>query len=109
MAKSPLIGHRVCPLCGGKARVGLMTSGCVILTCDGCNIQLMTRSGKSDQLVRDLPKIDDDAPANTPAPVEKIRTTTVVLPAIPGPVPPPPAIDPAPVRTEKASPFAYWK
>lgn len=83
-----------------------MSSGCVILTCDGCNIQLMTRSGKSDQLVRDLPKLDDDAPANVAAPAPVPTPAARTEAHAPAPVKTPTEIAPVPVRTEKRSPFS---
>ena len=54
MAAAPL-GHKVCPLCGGQARLSLMKTGLACLTMDCCNAQLMARSGKSDERLRDLP------------------------------------------------------
>jgi hypothetical protein len=76
-----LIGRCRCPVCGGdKARLSLAKSLLVVLTCNGCNLQIFARSDRSDEKLRAL-LVADPAPA--PAPADPVRETP-----------------PAPVRTE---------
>ena len=94
------IGPAKCPLCGGTASVSLSKARLCVLTCNGCNSQLFTRSDRSDELVRDL-LIKGRPAAPDPVP-EKPAAPAVVTP---------PAEPPDPVRTEetpkpKRSPFA---
>ncbi len=100
---SEKIGDARCPLCGGTSRVGLAKTQLPVLTCNACNIQLFTRSDRSDQLVRALllaPKKDaepapgSNAPAPAPAPSATPQTPT-----------PTPA---APVRTESERSGAFF-
>lgn len=103
MAVKNKIGNCTCPLCRGVAEVGLSEkSQLVYLVCNCCNIQLFARSGRSDDMVRQLllpPKAD-------PAPVADVKPSA---PATPKPVqtePEAPAVQPAPVKTR--SPFAMF-
>lgn len=62
------LGRCTCPLCrSDKARLSLSSKNLPVLTCDGCNIQLFTRSDRSDMLARAL-LIAEPAPAPEPAP-----------------------------------------
>lgn len=86
------IGPAKCPLCGGTASLSLAKTQLPVLTCNACNIQLFTRSDKSDQLVRELLH-KKQAPEPTPEP-KKAPTVT------PPPVRPEPTPEtPEPVRT----------
>lgn len=98
---APKIGKERCPLCRGTADVSLAKSGLVVLTMNCCNAQLFTRSGRSDELVRDLLLPNDPAPASG-------SQGEPLAPAAPAPVvdevdPVPAAPAPAPVT--KRSPF----
>lgn len=80
------IGDARCPLCkASSARVSLSKSGLAVLVCNGCNMQLFTRSGRSDELVRGL-IVAAPAPGPAPAP-----TTPLEVAAVPvqNPAPPP--------------------
>lgn len=95
---SELIGPARCPLCGGKARLGLAKTLLPVLTCNGCNIQLFARSDRSDTLLR----------GNLLAPETAATTEPEKPPARPAPASAPsvattPKPEPDPVRTEKAS------
>lgn len=85
------IGEARCPLCGtGGARVSLSKAGLACLTCNGCNCQLFTRSGRSDELVRALiAKTPASAPEPAPAP------TPPTTPAAPAAAPTVPVAAPA--------------
>lgn len=94
MAAAPL-GKARCPLCGSTARVSLSKSGYAVMTCNGCNLQLFTRSPRSDELVRDLIRPEAEAPAAAPAP-----TPAPAAQAKPAALPKPaPAAAPAPAAS----------
>ncbi|VTU20739.1 hypothetical protein SRS16CHR_02704 [Variovorax sp. SRS16] len=79
------LGDGRCPLCAGSARVSLSKNGLAVMTCNACNMQLFTRSGRSDELVRSRIKLSDG-----PAPVVAPEPSTVpVAPAVAAPVPAP--------------------
>lgn len=81
------IGDARCPVCkSGGARVSLSRSNLAVLTCNSCNCQVFTRSGRSDELVRGL-----IAPTPAPAPVP-------APPPAPEPAPAPQPPAPAPAR-----------
>lgn len=73
------IGVCKCPLCGHlQARVSLSKSGLTCMTCDGCNCQLFTRSGRSDELLRG--RIQIAAPAPEPVRTEPAPAAPAVPP-----------------------------
>lgn len=83
------IGDGTCPLCQGVARVSLSKSGLTVMTCNGCNMQLFTRSGRSDELVRSRIKLSDGpAPAAAPIPLP-VSVAPAVAAAAPVPAPKP--------------------
>lgn len=85
------IGDGTCPLCQGVARVSLSKSGLTVMTCNGCNMQLFTRSGRSDELVRARIKLSD-GPAPAAEPIQLPGPAAVVLPVhAAAPIPPKPA------------------
>lgn len=87
------IGDATCPLCRAQgARVSLSKSGLTVLTCNACNLQLFSRSGRSDELVRAL--ITKPAPAPVAAPE-------------PEPLPIP-HLDPAPAARPRLGLFPAW-
>ena len=88
------IGDGVCPLCrSASARVSLSKSGLAVMTCNACNAQIFTRSGRSDEIVRGFiraapPAAPDVAVKPTtagaaPAPVA--IKTVAPAPAVPAP------------------------
>lgn len=80
-----LIGACRCPVCkSDKARLTLAKSQLPVLTCNACNLQIFSRSSRSDELLR-AGLIVNEAPAAPP-----------VQPAAPSP-----ALKPEPVHTEK--------
>lgn len=94
------IGRCTCPLCrSDKARLTLSKKQLPVLTCDGCNIQLFTRSDRSDALVRAL-LIAEPEPAQDPAPAP-------AEPPKPAPAPAP-AADPQPTHAAAAKPAPAW-
>jgi pyruvate/2-oxoglutarate dehydrogenase complex dihydrolipoamide acyltransferase (E2) component len=96
-----LIGHGVCPVCKSKgARVSLSKSGLAVLTCNACNAQLFTRSGRSDELVRAA----IHTRAGEPAPA-----AAAPAPAAPAPAAPAPAAAQAPAPAPAAAkPRPAW-
>lgn len=103
MATAEKVGPATCPLCRKTARVSLMKTQLVCLTCNSCNMQLFARSDRSDELVRALiiaepPKADEAAPPAAPA-VQEAQPT-----AQPGEPEPPVQEKPAKQR----SPFAMF-
>lgn len=81
------IGDGRCPLCAGSARVSLSKSGLAVMTCNGCNMQLFTRSGRSDEMVRGLLR-PAEASAPLPAPIPlPVSIAPAVAPAVPAPAP----------------------
>lgn len=93
------IGPATCPLCGGTASVGLSRKQLPVLTCNGCNIQLFTRSDRSDQLVRQLLKAKPAPASSSPSEPPAPAAAPIVVAADPVPAAP----VPAPVT--KRSPF----
>lgn len=101
------IGPARCPLCGGTASVGLSRKQLPVLTCNGCNIQLFTRSDRSDDLVRRLliktaqpkPEATPEA-APAPAPAAASGSPDELPDAEPAdPVPAAPAPEPVTTRS----------
>lgn len=77
------IGRCKCPLCGSEnARLSLSKKQLPVVTCNGCQVQLFTRSDRSDSLARALLIAE---PEPTPA------APPVPAPAIAAPPPPPAA------------------
>lgn len=101
MAVNNKIGDCTCPLCRGDAEVGLSKSQLVYLVCNGCNIQLFARSGRSDDMVRQLLK-----PKADPAPVADVKPAEPATPPTVRAEPQATAVQPAPARTR--SPFAMF-
>lgn len=91
------IGDATCPLCRAQgARVSLSKSRLAVLTCNACNLQLFSRSGRSDELVRAY--ITKAAPAAAPAPVAAPEPE-----ALPNPQP-----APAPAARPRLGLFTAW-
>jgi len=65
------LGDGTCPLCRGLCRVSLSQKGLAVMTCNGCNMQLFTRSARSDEMARSLIRAEarQDAPKAEPAPI----------------------------------------
>lgn len=88
-----IIGSAKCPLCpSAKASVRLNKKQLAYLVCNSCNMQLFTRSDRSDEALRALVVRTDALPA---APVA----------AEPEPAPIPPAVEakPGPGRRSRDS------
>lgn len=106
MATAEKVGTATCPLCRKPARVSLMKTKLVCLTCNSCNMQLFARSDRSDELVRAL-IVPDAKPAAEAKPAEAAPAPAVQQETAPAAA----AAEPAPVRAEPArtrSPFAMF-
>lgn len=86
------IGDGICPLCKGAMRVSLSKNGLAVMTCNSCNSQLFTRSGRSDEMLRAC----ITRPANVPAPA--LAPTPSTPPVAPAAVVSAPVPAPAPSR-----------
>lgn len=88
---SDLIGMARCPLCGGRARLGLAKNQLPVMTMNCCNAQLFARSDRSDSLLRGMLLPADDTPEPkkpAPAPLAAVPTTVqapTVTPVRPAP------------------------
>lgn len=93
---SEVIGRCTCPVCrSDRARLTLARSMLSVLTCNSCNLQVFSRSDRSDSLLRGL--LITEPAAAAPAPAE---------PAPPPKASPDPA--PAPAPAADAAPRRGW-
>lgn len=77
MANENLIGQGVCPVCGShKARLTVSKKQLACLTCNACNVQIFSRSDRSDEKLRSFIRAAPIAePISQPKP-EPIETTS---------------------------------
>lgn len=103
MATAEKVGQATCPLCRKTARVSLMKTQLVCLTCNSCNMQLFARSDRSDELVRGLiiPEAKAEEPA-APAAAPAVQET----PPADKPAEPAPPVQEKPAKAR--SPFAMF-
>ena len=110
MAAATQIGRGACPVCkNSRARFAVSSKQLCCMTCDACNLQIFSRSDRSDELMRYLITSGgadaDIKPKPKPEPVETPAQQSATPEAPKAPAPAEPANRPA---NPPAAPRVGW-